>query len=118
MVIDDILDMTRATRGVRRFLSDEKFPDPVIPEGLDQIKPAAIDAQGRVECIYCHQPVAHATASLIGSEGYACPACARQSAAPPVELPDDVRIKRGPVPYLIALGAVGVIAAIIAVAST
>jgi hypothetical protein len=118
MAIDDVLGATRGLRIARRFLTDEKFPDPVIPEGLDQVKPAAIDAEGRVECIYCHHPVAHAQASLIGPEGYACPRCVHRFTAAPAALPDDVRIKRGPVPYLIAIGVVAAIAGIIAIAST
>jgi len=101
----------------KHLLTDEKFPAPVVPPDLHLVRQAVVDADGRVECIYCRQPVPLPRASLIGSEGYACPACLAnaQPVAPPI---DDVRIKRGPVPLLIAIGVVGVLAAIIAVAAS
>ena len=94
---------------------DDRGREPVVPDDLHLVKAAPVDADGNVDCIYCRGKVAFTAASLIGSHGYACSRCLAQTHAP-VELPADVRIKRGPVPYLIAFGAVALVVAIVVVA--
>jgi hypothetical protein len=99
----------------RGIFTEDKGREPVVPDDLHLVKAAPVDADGNVDCIYCRGKVAFAAASLIGSAGYACARCVAQTHQP-VELPADVRIRRGPVPYLIAAGVVALAVAIVVVA--
>jgi hypothetical protein len=99
----------------RTLLTDEKFPDPVVPPDLHLVQAVHADADGTVGCVRCQARVPLAQANMVGSDGYACAACtaAIPHAAPPV---DDGALHRSPLPWLLLLAAmaVGVIALLVA----
>ncbi len=113
--------MTRLTPIVKlgvRLLSDEKFPDPVVPPDLHLVKAVHADADGKVPCIWCGTRVPIATADMIGSDGYACASCtARGALAPLAPPPTDVSIRGTNVLLLLAVGALIAIVIVVAVAA-
>ncbi|MBA2539577.1 MAG: hypothetical protein H0V17_08080 [Deltaproteobacteria bacterium] len=56
-------------------LTDPKFPDPVVPPDLHLVKPATVDANGDVQCLYCGRAVKWEAAQLVGSAGFECGTC-------------------------------------------
>jgi hypothetical protein len=75
--------------GIGRAIFDDKHaPDPVVPPDLHLVKPATVDADGNVTCLWCRQPVPVASADLVGSDGYVCRPCNVKMGASdvPVEL--------------------------------
>lgn len=93
---------------LRAFLTDPKFPDPVVPPDLHLVRPVATDADGNVPCIYCRAPTPFAQALMIGSDGYACGRCNVVVVPPP---PSELSLRRSMWPWL--LGGAAVVAAVV-----
>ena len=97
----------------KTLLTDEKFPDPVVPADLHLTKAVHADADGNVACIYCGTRVPIGQASMIGSQGYSCTACsARASMAAAAQAPAEGSLRSFPW-LLIAIVAISIIATIL-----
>jgi hypothetical protein len=94
------------------ILRDPKFPDPVVPPDLHLVKPAAVDADGNVRCIYCGRAVKWEAAQMVGSTGFECGTCQHANNwQEPVAL--DTNLKGKKWPWIVAgvLGAAAIVGA-------
>lgn len=73
-VLAGVLDVLDLPGGA--LLRDHKGRDPVVPADLADVRPAKIDADGNVTCLYCGKATPLAQADLLGSDGFACRTCA------------------------------------------
>ena len=88
----------------KTLLSDEKFPDPVVPADLARTKAVHADADGNVPCIYCGTRVPITQASMIGSDGYSCASCSARANAAATQMPTDGSLRSFPwIPIAIVL---------------
>jgi hypothetical protein len=100
----------------KTLLTDEKFPDPVVPADLARTKAVHADADGNVPCIYCGARVPITQASMIGSDGYSCASCsARANAAAAAQMPAEGSLRSFPW-LLVAIVIVLIVATILVVA--
>jgi hypothetical protein len=98
------------------LLTDEKFPDPVVPPDLHLTRAVHADADGNVACIDCGTRVPIGQASMIGSQGYSCGACsARASMAAAANAPAEGSLRTFPW-LLVAIVALLIITVIVIIA--